>query len=153
MFSTPVDEAFAALDAAVQGLGALDFGALAAGQQLQALERLETVRRKATAASSAAKASSIGVENMFGFYVGPRPRGDSRQHRPARLWTNRRLGINRSVPAPGSIGELCHGVSRRVTSEHGRSLHPASGAGLALNEAEYERGRAAAAAGEQALRE
>jgi hypothetical protein len=51
MLSTPVGEAFAALDAAVEALGALDFGALAAGQQLQALERLETVRRKAGAVS------------------------------------------------------------------------------------------------------
>ena len=51
MLSTPVCEAFAALDAAVEALGALDWGALAAGQQLAALERLETVRRKATAAS------------------------------------------------------------------------------------------------------
>ena len=51
MLSTPVDTAFTALDAAVEALGALDFGALAAGEQLQALERLETVRRKATAVS------------------------------------------------------------------------------------------------------
>ena len=51
MLSTPVGEAFAALEAAVEALGAVDFGALAAGQQLQALERLETVRRKAGAVS------------------------------------------------------------------------------------------------------
>ena len=43
MLSTPVNAALAALDAAVEAVGALDFGALAAGEQLQALERLETV--------------------------------------------------------------------------------------------------------------
>jgi len=51
MLSTPVCEAFAALEAAVEAVGALDWGGLAAGPQLEALERLETIRRKATACS------------------------------------------------------------------------------------------------------
>ena len=51
MHSIPVAEVFASLDAAVQALGALDWGGLAAGQQLEALEQLETVRRRAAAAS------------------------------------------------------------------------------------------------------
>ena len=44
-----VSGALAALDAATQAVGALDFGALTVRDQLEALDRLETVRRRAIA--------------------------------------------------------------------------------------------------------
>ncbi len=49
MSSNPVSDAFAALESAVEALGALDWASLPVGEQLGALDRLETVRRKATA--------------------------------------------------------------------------------------------------------
>ncbi len=49
MSSNPVSDAFALLEAGVEALGALDWSALPVGEQLGALDRLETVRRKATA--------------------------------------------------------------------------------------------------------
>lgn len=51
MLSNSVSDAFAALDAAVQALGVLDWDALVVGEQLEALERLETARRKSMACS------------------------------------------------------------------------------------------------------
>lgn len=51
MFSNSVSEAFAAIDAAVEAVGALDWDGLSVGQQLEAMERLETLRRRATACS------------------------------------------------------------------------------------------------------
>lgn len=51
MLSTPAFEAFTALETAVDAVAALDWSALDVGQQLRALNRLETVRRKATACS------------------------------------------------------------------------------------------------------
>ncbi|WP_313675564.1 HNH endonuclease signature motif containing protein [Mycolicibacterium sp.] len=51
MFSTPVAEAFAALDAAVAGMTALEFDGMGVRARLEALDRLEAVRRRVTAAS------------------------------------------------------------------------------------------------------
>lgn len=49
MFSNTVSEAFAALEGAVEVLGAVDWEALPAGDLLAAIERLETGRRRTTA--------------------------------------------------------------------------------------------------------
>ena len=51
MLSNPVAEAFAALDAAVQTVGALDWDALPAGERLEALDRLEIATRSQRASS------------------------------------------------------------------------------------------------------
>ena len=51
MLSTPVDEVFASLDAAIEAVGALDLDRLPVGQRLEAMDRLEIVRRRATACS------------------------------------------------------------------------------------------------------
>ncbi len=51
MSSTAVAEAFTALDAAVQSLGALDWDNLAIRERLEALDRLETIRRRGAAAA------------------------------------------------------------------------------------------------------
>jgi hypothetical protein len=51
MFSIRVSTAFSAVDAAVETLGALDWDSLPIRERLQALDRLETVRRKAAACS------------------------------------------------------------------------------------------------------
>lgn len=51
MFSIPVAEAFTAAEAAVEGLGALDWDSLPIRERLEALDRLETLRRKAAACS------------------------------------------------------------------------------------------------------
>ncbi len=51
MFSTPVAEAFTAVEAAVEALGALDWDGLAVRERLEAVDRLETVRRRASAVS------------------------------------------------------------------------------------------------------
>ena len=51
MFSTPVAEAFTAVEAAVEALDALDWDALPIRARLEALDRLETVRRRAAAVS------------------------------------------------------------------------------------------------------
>lgn len=52
MHSTPVAEAFASLDAAIQAVGALDWDQLPVRERLEAMERLETLRRRAGACSS-----------------------------------------------------------------------------------------------------
>ena len=49
MFSNAVSEAFAALEGAVEALGAVDWDGLSACELLEAVERLETGRRRATA--------------------------------------------------------------------------------------------------------
>jgi len=49
MLSNPVSAAFVAVDAAVQALGALDWDALPIRERLEALDRLETVRRRTAA--------------------------------------------------------------------------------------------------------
>jgi hypothetical protein len=49
MSSTPVSDAFSALESAVQILGALDWRALPPGDLLEALARLESARRQTTA--------------------------------------------------------------------------------------------------------
>lgn len=49
MSSNPVADAFAALEGAVEALGALDWDGLPVGEQLGAMDRLETARRRATA--------------------------------------------------------------------------------------------------------
>ncbi|MEX1210878.1 MAG: HNH endonuclease signature motif containing protein [Candidatus Nanopelagicales bacterium] len=51
MLSIPVAEAFTALDAAVEAVGGLDWDCLPARERLEALGRLETVRRRQTASS------------------------------------------------------------------------------------------------------
>ena len=51
MLSMPVADTFAALDAAIQAVGALNLDSLPVGERLEAMERLETVRRRATACS------------------------------------------------------------------------------------------------------
>ncbi len=51
MFSTPVGSAFTAVEAAVEALGALDWDALPVRERLEALDRLETVRRRSAAIS------------------------------------------------------------------------------------------------------
>jgi hypothetical protein len=51
MFSSSVGEAFAAIDAAMQDLDALDWDTVAVRERLEALERLETVRRRVAACS------------------------------------------------------------------------------------------------------
>ena len=51
MFSNPVSAAFSAVDDAVEALGALDWDGLPVRERLEALDRLETVRRKASACS------------------------------------------------------------------------------------------------------
>ena len=51
MLSNPVAEAFASLDAAIQAVGALDWDSLPVGERLEAMDRLETARRRATASS------------------------------------------------------------------------------------------------------
>jgi hypothetical protein len=51
MLSNAVGEALASLDAAMQALDALEWGAVAVREHLEALDRLETVRRRAAAAS------------------------------------------------------------------------------------------------------
>lgn len=51
MLSILVSEAFTAADASVQALGALDWNALPVRERLHALDRLGTVRRRATAVS------------------------------------------------------------------------------------------------------
>lgn len=51
MLSIPVADTFAALDAAIQAVGALNLDSLPVGERLEAMERLETVRRRATACS------------------------------------------------------------------------------------------------------
>jgi len=51
MFSTPVAQAFAALDAAVAGVAALDFDGMGVRERLEALDRLEAVRRRIGACS------------------------------------------------------------------------------------------------------
>jgi hypothetical protein len=51
MFSIPVAEAFTAVDAALQALGALDWDGMPVRERLTALDRLETVRRRAAAQS------------------------------------------------------------------------------------------------------
>lgn len=52
MFSTPVSEAFASLDTGVHAVGALDWDALPVRERLEALDRLETLRRQIVARSS-----------------------------------------------------------------------------------------------------
>ena len=49
MLSNSVSAAFAAVDAAVQALGALDWDALPIRDRLEALDRCETVRRRVAA--------------------------------------------------------------------------------------------------------
>jgi hypothetical protein len=51
MLSIPVSGALAEADAALQALGALDWNALPIRERLEALDRLETVRRRAAATS------------------------------------------------------------------------------------------------------
>jgi hypothetical protein len=51
MFSTPVAEVFAALDAAVAGVAALEWDGMGMRERLEALDRLEAVRRRAAACS------------------------------------------------------------------------------------------------------
>ncbi|MFN8071583.1 MAG: HNH endonuclease signature motif containing protein [Mycobacterium sp.] len=51
MFSTPVGRAFTAVEAAVEALGALDWDALPVRERLEALDRLETMRRRSAAVS------------------------------------------------------------------------------------------------------
>lgn len=51
MFSIPATEALAALETAVEGLGAVDWDSLPIRARFEALDRLETVRRKASACS------------------------------------------------------------------------------------------------------
>jgi hypothetical protein len=51
MFSIPVAEAFDAVDAALEALGALDWDGLPIRERLESLDRLETVRRRAAARS------------------------------------------------------------------------------------------------------
>ena len=46
-----IDQALSALDAAVQAVGALDWDSLPIRRRLEALDRLETIRRRAAAAS------------------------------------------------------------------------------------------------------
>ncbi len=51
MFSSPVAEAFTAVEAAVEALGALDWDGLPVRERLEALDRLETMRRRSAAVS------------------------------------------------------------------------------------------------------
>lgn len=46
MLSMPVSEAFAALDAAVQAVGAPDWECLPVRERIEAFDRLETLRRR-----------------------------------------------------------------------------------------------------------
>ena len=51
MSSNRLSEALAVVESAVEGLGSLDWDSLPVRERLQALDRLETVRRKAAARS------------------------------------------------------------------------------------------------------
>jgi hypothetical protein len=52
MLSTPIADAFAALDTALEVVGALDWDGMPVRERLESLARLETSRRRATACSS-----------------------------------------------------------------------------------------------------
>lgn len=54
MLSIPVAEAFASLDAAVAAVGAIDWDRLPALERLDALDRLENIRRHHTTTNTAA---------------------------------------------------------------------------------------------------
>lgn len=63
MLSIRVSDALAALDAAAEAIGALDWDALPASERLQVLDRLESVSRRHTAASHDIVASLDRTDN------------------------------------------------------------------------------------------